>query len=75
VKRRILSIVAVGSLVVENTLDFVGSAPYFKRITGGLGILDMLPFPDAARAHRALAALGDAGFRAWLGRRFRFSRG
>jgi hypothetical protein len=60
-KRRILSFVAVGLFVAVNTIDVVGSAPYFKRITGGLGILDMLPFPDAERAHRVLAALGDAG--------------
>src|SRR5262249_26787099 len=61
VKRRILTALALGLLVVENGFDFVGSVPYFRRITGGLGILDMLPFPDAARAHRALAALGVDG--------------
>jgi hypothetical protein len=35
--------------------------PYFRRLTGGLGILDMLPLPDAERAHRALALLGAEG--------------
>lgn len=60
-KRRVLTLLAVGLLVVENGFDFVGSVPYFRRITGGLGILDMLPFPDPERAHRALAALGADG--------------
>jgi hypothetical protein len=60
-KRRVLTVLALGLLVVENGFDFVGSVPYFRRITGGLGILDMLPFPDAERAHRALAALGADG--------------
>lgn len=62
-KRAILTVAALGALVVENTLDFVGSVPYFKRLTGGLGILDMLPMPDPERAHRALALLGDDGRR------------
>ena len=60
-KRRVLTVLALGLLVVENGFDFVGSVPYFKRITGGIGILDMLPFLDAERAHRALAALGADG--------------
>jgi hypothetical protein len=60
-KRKVLTVLALGLLVVENGFDFVGSVPYFRRITGGLGILDMLPFPDAERAHRALAALGADG--------------
>ena len=60
-KRRVLTLLALGLLVVENGFDFVGSVPYFRRITGGLGILDMLPFPDPGRAHRALAALGADG--------------
>jgi hypothetical protein len=62
-KRGILTALALGALVVENTFDFVGSVPYFKRLTGGLGILDMLPLPDPERAHRALALLGDDGRR------------
>jgi hypothetical protein len=67
-KRGVLTALAIGACAVENAFDFVGSVPYFRRITGGLGILDMLPFPDAARAHRALALLGDAGRHqyAWL---------
>jgi hypothetical protein len=60
-KRRVLTLLALGLLVVENGFDFVGSVPYFRRITGGLGILDMLPFPDPERAHRALASLGADG--------------
>ena len=62
-KRAILTTLALGALVIENTFDFVGSVPYFKRLTGGLGILDMLPLPDPERAHRALALLGDDGRR------------
>jgi hypothetical protein len=62
-KRAILTVVALGALVVENSFDFVGSVPYFKRLTGGLGILDMLPLPDPERAHRALALLGNDGRR------------
>jgi hypothetical protein len=62
-KRAILTVLALGALVIENTLDFVGSVPYFKRLTGGLGILDMLPLPDPERAHRALGLLGDDGRR------------
>jgi len=60
-RRRWLTLVAVGAAIVENSFDFTGSVPYFRRITGGLGILDMLPLPDPARAHRALALLGPAG--------------
>jgi hypothetical protein len=60
-KRAFLTVLALGALVVENGFDFVGSVPYFRRLTGGLGILDMLPLPDAARAHRALELLGPTG--------------
>jgi len=60
-KRAILTLLALGAFVVENSFDFVGSVPYFKRLTGGLGILDLLPLPDPERAHRALALLGADG--------------
>ena len=60
-KRAVLTFLAVGAFVVENSFDFVGSVPYFRRLTGGLGILDLLPFPDPERAHRALALLGADG--------------
>src|SRR5262245_28799655 len=60
-KRALLTGLALSAFLVENTFDFVGSVPYFKRITGGLGILDMLPLPDPERAHRALEALGPDG--------------
>ncbi|HXK16797.1 MAG TPA: hypothetical protein VNG33_03250 [Polyangiaceae bacterium] len=60
-KRAALTTLALGAFVVENSFDFVGSVPYFRRITGGLGILDLLPLPDPERAHRALALLGEAG--------------
>ncbi len=60
-KRAALTGLALGAFIVENGFDFVGSVPYFRRLTGGLGILDMLPFPDAERAHRALALLGVEG--------------
>lgn len=60
-KRALPTVLAVGAFVVENGFDFVGSVPYFRRLTGGLGILDMLPLPDPARAHRALALLGPDG--------------
>lgn len=62
-KRALLTVLALGAFFVENFFDFVGSVPYFKRLTGGLGILDMLPLPDPERAHRALALLGDDGRR------------
>jgi len=62
-RRALLTVLALGALVVENTFDFVGSVPYFRRLTGGLGILDMLPLPNPERAHLALALLGDAGRR------------
>ena len=58
-----LTVLALGALIVENSFDFVGSVPYFKLLTGGLGILDMLPLPDPERAHRVLALLGEAGRR------------
>jgi hypothetical protein len=61
VKRTALPVLALGAFVVENGFDFVGSVPYFRRLTGGLGILDLLPFPDPERAHRALALLGAEG--------------
>jgi uncharacterized membrane protein HdeD (DUF308 family) len=60
-KRALLTALALGAFVVENAFDFVGSVPYFRRLTGGLGILDMLPLPDPARAHRALDLLGPEG--------------
>jgi len=60
-KRALLTVLAVGAFAVENGFDFVGSVPYFRRLTGGLGILDMLPLPDPERAHRALALLGPEG--------------
>jgi hypothetical protein len=60
-KRAVLTVLAISACAVENGFDFVGSVPYFRRLTGGLGILDLLPFPDEERAHRALALLGDAG--------------
>jgi hypothetical protein len=61
VKRALLSVLALGAFIVENSFDFVGSVPYFRRLTGGLGILDLLPLPDPERAHRALALLGAGG--------------
>jgi hypothetical protein len=60
-KRAIPTGLALTAFVVENAFDFVGSVPYFRRITGGLGILDLLPLPDPERAHRALALLGPEG--------------
>jgi hypothetical protein len=60
-KRALLTTLALGAFIVENSFDFVGSVPYFRRLTGGLGILDMLPLPDPDRAHRALALLGSDG--------------
>ena len=60
-KRAILTVLALGAFFVENTFDFVGSVPYFKRLTGGLGSLDLLPLPNPERAHRALALLGADG--------------
>jgi len=62
-KRAVLTALALSAFVVENTFDFTGSVPYFKRITGGLGILDMLPLPNPERAHRALELLGADGRR------------
>jgi hypothetical protein len=60
-KRALLTTLALTAFAVENSFDFVGSVPYFRRITGGLGILDLLPLPDPERAHRALALLGEHG--------------
>jgi len=60
-KRALLTVFTLGAFVVENSFDFVGSVPYFRRLTGSLGILDMLPLPDPERAHRVLALLGPAG--------------
>jgi hypothetical protein len=62
-RRALLTTLALGAFIVENTFDFTGSVPYFKRLTGGLGILDMLPLPYPERAHQALALLGDEGRR------------
>jgi hypothetical protein len=60
-RRATLTVLALSALIVENSFDFVGSVPYFRRLTGGLGILDLLPLPDPERAHRALALLGPTG--------------
>ena len=62
-KRALITVAVLAAAVVENAFDFTGSVPYFKRITGGLGILDMLPLPDAARAHRVLELMGAEGRR------------
>jgi hypothetical protein len=62
-QRTILTVLALGAFAIENLFDFVGSVPYFRRRTDGLGILDLLPLPDPERAHRALALLGDDGRR------------
>ncbi len=64
-KRAVFTTLAVSAFVIENGFDFVGSVPYFKRKSGGLGILDMLPLPDPARVHRALALLGADGRHAY----------
>jgi hypothetical protein len=61
VKRALLTTLALVAFSIENSFDFPGSVPYFRRLTGGLGILDMLPLPDPERAHRALALLGPGG--------------
>lgn len=63
IQRTVLTVLALGAFVIENSFDFVGSVPYFERLNGGLGILDLLPLPDPERAHRALALLGDEGRR------------
>jgi hypothetical protein len=60
-RRALLTVLALTAFIVENTLDFVGSVPHFRRLTGGLGILDLLPLPDPQRAHRLLELLGPAG--------------
>ena len=60
-KRAALTALVLSAFILENSFDFVGSVPYFRRITGGLGILDMLPLPDPVRAHRALLLLGESG--------------
>jgi hypothetical protein len=60
-KRALSTVAVLAVLVIENSFDFVGSVPYFRRLTGGLGILDMLPLSDPERAHRALALLGPDG--------------
>lgn len=60
-KRAVFTSLALSAFVIENSFDFVGSVPYFKRLNGGLGILDMLPLPDPERAHRALDLLGARG--------------
>jgi hypothetical protein len=60
-KRALITVLALAAFAVENSFDFVGSVPYFRRLTGGLGILDLLPLPDPARAHRALELLGPVG--------------
>lgn len=71
-KRAALTMLALGAFVVENSFDFVGSIPYFKRLTAGLGILDMLPLPNPERAHRVLALLGADGRRQYATLLFTF---
>lgn len=61
IPRTILTVLALGAFAIENSFDFTGSVPYFRRLTDGLGILDLLPGPDPERAHRALALLGEEG--------------
>jgi hypothetical protein len=57
----VLGALALGLFVGVNTLEFTGTVPYFKRISGGSGIPDMQPYYDAARAHQLLSALGASG--------------
>src|SRR3954471_13040155 len=61
VERAVLTVLALGAFIIENSFYFVGSVRYFRRLTDGLGILDLLPLPDPERAHRALALLGPQG--------------
>jgi hypothetical protein len=62
----VLTVIAVGHCVGVNTLDFTGTVPYFKRISGGAGFPDMQLYYDAARAHEILGALGPTGRSTYL---------
>jgi hypothetical protein len=55
------SMFAIVVLVAGVVVDVPGSAAYFFRITGGLGMPDVLLGPNAARLHEALTRMGDVG--------------
>jgi hypothetical protein len=61
-----LTALVLGLLIIENTLHFPGSVPYFRSLTGGLGIPDLLPGPDPDRLHRLLTLLGPLGRQQYL---------
>jgi nucleoside-diphosphate-sugar epimerase len=62
----LLSVAAVGALLAENLLDFAGSVPRMKRLSGGLPLLDMRPWYSASAVARLFDALGAAGRGAYL---------
>jgi len=57
----VLSVLAVGLVATVNFADFSWTLPGFRRLTHGVGILDMELHYDAAGAYRLLAAQGDGG--------------
>ncbi len=62
----VLTGLALGLLIAENAFHFPGSVPYFRSLTDGLGIPDMLPGPDADRLHHLLTMLGPSGRHEYL---------
>ena len=63
---RILAILAVGALLVENLVDFPLSVPAMRRLAGGLPLLDMRPWYDRQTVSQLFAALGGNGRAAYL---------
>ena len=63
---RILAILAVGALLVENLLDFPLSVPAMRRLAGGLPLLDMRLWYDHQAVSQLFAALGANGRAAYL---------
>jgi nucleoside-diphosphate-sugar epimerase len=59
-------IAAVGSLLAENLLNFPGSVPRMRVLSGGLGILDERPWYSNRVVYQLLDALGTTGRSAYL---------
>jgi hypothetical protein len=57
----LLSVLAVGLVLMVNFADFSWTLPGFRQLTHGVGILDMETHYDANGAYRVLAAQGEAG--------------
>ena len=63
---QVLSVVAIGSFVAENLLDFPGSVPRMRQLAAGLPILDMRLWYSSQPVYHLFDTLGEKGRSAYL---------